>query len=111
MRWLCTLLLSLGLSITAQAQTHTVRVGVLGIFHTQHLTLAAAPAGELLISAANQRLFLHAESTCSLLRIRSAGPEVVLSCGGKEVRATQMRASGRNQQATEFVIEVPGKIK
>ncbi len=111
MRWLCTLLLSLGLSITAQAQTHTVRVGVLGIFHTQHLTLAAAPAGELLISAANQRLFLRTESTCSLLRIRSAGPDVVLSCGGKEVRATQMRASGRNQQATEFVIEVPGKIK
>ncbi len=109
MRWLCTLLLSLGLPIIAPAQT--VRIGVLGIFHTQHLTLAADPAGELLISAANQRIFLRAGSTCSLLRIRSAGADLLLSCGGKEVRATQMRASGRNQQATELVIAVPGKIK
>jgi len=111
MRWLCTFLLSLGLPIIAPAQTHTVRIGVLGIFHTQHLTLAADPAGELLISAANQRIFLRPGSTCSVLRILSTGADLLLSCGGKEVRATQMRASGRNQQATELVIAVPGKIK
>jgi stage II sporulation protein D len=111
MRWLCTLFLSLGLPIIVPAQSHTIRIGVLGIFHAQHLTLAADPAGELLISAANQRIFLRAGSTCSLLGIRSAGADLLLSCGGKEVRAAQMRASGRNQQAIELVIAVPGKIR
>ncbi len=111
MRWLCVWLLSLGLPLIVPAQNRTVRIGVLGIFHTEHLTLTAGPAGELVISAANQRIFLHAGSSCSLLRIRSAGADLLLSCGGKEVRATQMRASGRNQQASGLVIAVPGKIK
>ena len=111
MRWLCAWLLSLGLPLIVPAQNRTVRIGVLGIFHAQELTLAADPARELLISAADQRIFLRAGSACSLLRIRSAGVSLLLSCGGKEIRASQMRASGRNQQATGLVIGVPGKIR
>jgi len=111
MRWLRALLLSLGLPITAAAQTHTVRIGVLGIFHAQELALAADPARELVISAADQRIFLRGGSTCGLLRIRSAGASLLLSCGGKEIRAAQMRASGRNRQGTGLVIAVPGKTK
>ena len=111
MRWLGALLLSLGLPLIAQAQTRTVRIGVLGLFHTQQLTLAADRAAELVVSAAGQRIFLRAGSECSLLHIRSSGTNLLLSCGGKEIRATQMHASGRNQQAAGLVIAVPGKIK
>jgi len=111
MRWLCAWLLSLGLPLIVPAQNRTVRIGVLGIFHAQELTLAADPARELLISSADQRIFLRGGSTCSLLRIRSAGGSLLLSCGGKEIRASQMRACGRNQQATGLIIAVPGKIK
>jgi len=111
MRWFCALLLSLGLPLIVPAQNRTVRIGVLGIFHAQELTLAADPAHELLISSADQRIFLRGGSTCSLLHIRSAGGSLLLSCGGKEIRASQMRACGRNQQATGLVIAVPGKIK
>ena len=72
MRWFCALLLSLGLPLIVPAQNRTVRIGVLGIFHAQELTLAADPAHELLISSADQRIFLRGGSTCSLLHIRSA---------------------------------------
>ena len=111
MRWLCAWLLSLGLPLIVPAQNRTVRIGVLGIFHAQELTLAADPAREWHISAADQRIYLRGGSTCSLMRIRSAGASLLLSCGGKEIRASQMRACGRNQQATGLVIAVPGKIK
>jgi peptidoglycan hydrolase-like amidase len=111
MRWLCAWLLSLGLPLVAPAQNRTVRIGVLGIFHAQELALAADPDRELLISAAGQRIFLRGGSTCSLLRIRTTGASLLLNCGGKEIRASQMRACGRNQQATGLVIAVPGKIK
>ena len=111
MRWLCAWLLSLGLPLIVPAQNRTVRIGVLGILHAQELTLAADPARELLISSADQRIFLRGGSTCSLLRIRSAGGSLLLSCGGKEIHVSQMRACGRNQQAAGLIIAVPGKIK
>lgn len=111
MRWLGALLLSVGLPLIAPAQTRTVRIGALGLFHTQQLTLAADRTGELVVSAAGQRIFLRAGSECSLLQIRSSGTNLLVSCGGKEIRATQMHASGRNQQAAGLVIAVPGKIK
>jgi len=106
----CALLLSLSLPLVAQCQVRTVRIGVLGIFHPQQLTLAADPTGELLISAANQQIFLQPRSACSLLLVRSSGEGLLLSCGDKEIRATDMRASGRNRQFAGLVITVPGKI-
>jgi len=111
MRWLCALLLSFSLPAIARSQEHTVRIGVLGIFHPQQLTLAADPSGELLISAANQQIFVRPRSSCSVLSIRISGGSLVLSCGGKEIRAKKMRASGRNQQFAGLVINVPGKLK
>src|SRR5215472_15666261 len=89
MRRLCTLLLSLGLPLIAPAQTRTVRIGVLGLFHTQQLTLAADRTGELVVSAADQRIFLRAGSECSLLHIWSSGTNLLLSCGNKEICTTQ----------------------
>jgi len=111
MHRLCALLLSLSLPLVAQGPVRTVRIGVLGIFHPQQLTLAADQTSELLISAANQQIFLQPRSPCSLLLIRSSGGGLLLSCGDKEIRTIEMRASGRNQQSASLVIAVPGKIK
>lgn len=111
MRWLGAVVLSLSFILPAQAQSRTVRIGVLGIFHPTQLTLAADKAGELLVSAANQNIFLQPRSACDLLRIRVSGTSLLLSCGESQIRAREMRASGRNQQFTGLVLTVPGKIK
>jgi len=111
MRRLYVLLLSLSFPLFAQSQARTVRIGVLGIFHPHELTLAADPTGELLISADDQRIFLPSGSACGLLRVRSSGDNMLLSCGAKEIRAGELRASGRNQQFAGLVITLSGKIK
>jgi len=111
MRCVCLLLLSLGFPLLAQSQTRTVRIGVLGIFHPHELTIAADPTGELLIVAGGQRIFLQRGSSCSLLRVRSAGDNLLLSCSTMEIRAVELRASGRNQQSAGLVLTLPGKIK
>jgi hypothetical protein len=111
MRRLFVLLLSLGFPLIAQSQTRTVRIGVLGIFHPRELTLAADQTEELLISAADQRIFLQSGSPCGLLRIRSSGDSMLLSCGSREILERDVRASGRNQQCAGLVVTLPGKIK
>jgi stage II sporulation protein D len=111
MRCLCVLLLSLGVPLLVQSQAHTVQIGVLGIFHPQELTLAADQTGELLIWAADQSIFLEPGSACSLLRVRSSGDNLVLSGCGREIRAREMRASGRDQQSAGLIVTLPGKIK
>jgi stage II sporulation protein D (peptidoglycan lytic transglycosylase) len=113
LRRLLALLLFLTLPLAAQSppQTQTVHVGVLGIFHPRQLTLSADPDGALLVSAAGQQLFLQPRSACSLLRIRSSGDNLLLSCGTKEIRAQELRASGRNQQPAGLILSVPGRIQ
>jgi peptidoglycan hydrolase-like amidase len=111
MRRLCLLLLSLGLPLLAQSQTRAVRIGVFGIFHPHELTVAADPTGGLLIAADGQRIFLQSGASCSLLRVRSSGDTMLLNCGAREMRAGELRGSGRNQQFAGLVLTLPGKIK
>jgi peptidoglycan hydrolase-like amidase len=111
MRCFFGLLLSLSLPLLARPQSHTVRIGVLGIFHPHQLTLAADQTSELLVSVAGQQIFLQPRSSCSLLRVQSSGESMVLGCGGKEMRADEIRVTGRNQEFAGLVITIPGKMK
>ena len=111
MRRVCLLLLLLGFPLLAQSQPRSVRIGVLGIFHPHELTIAADPTGELMIAVGGQRIVLQRGSDCSLLRVRSVGDNLLLSCGTMELREGELRASGRNQQSTGIVVTLPGKIK
>jgi peptidoglycan hydrolase-like amidase len=104
-------LLSFVFPLLAQSQPRTVRIGVLSIFHPHELTIAADPTGELMIAAGGQRVFLQQGSSCSLLRVRSAGDNLLLSCSRMEMRGGELHASGRNQQSAGIVITLPGKIK
>jgi stage II sporulation protein D len=111
MRRVCFMLLLLVFPLVVQSQPRTVRIGVLSIFHPHELTIAADPTGELMIAAGGQRIFLQQGSNCSLLRVRSAGENLLLSCNTMELRGGELHASGRNQQSAGLVITLPGKIK
>jgi stage II sporulation protein D len=110
-RLLASLVLLFVLTPAAECQARTVRIGVLGIFHPQELTLAADETHELFVSAGNQQLFLRPRSECSVLTIRASGSEMRLACGGKEFRATELHAAGRNQQNADLILTVPGKLR
>jgi stage II sporulation protein D len=111
MRRFCALLVLLGVPAAANGQERTVRIGVLGIFHPQEITLAADQGGELLVSVADKRIFLKQRSACSLLVIRRSGDGLRLRCGDEEIRTTELQASSREQQSADMVLAIPGKIK
>ena len=87
-----------------------MRIGVLGIFHSQHLTIASSKDEDLVLSAGAQQLFLHSRSSCATAELTAANNLVVTRCGRAEFRAATLRAASRNQQATRFVLGIPGKI-
>jgi stage II sporulation protein D len=110
LRWICTTFLCLSLALFARTQPRTVRIGVLGIFHPQQLTLTADQADGLLISAAQQQLFLQPRSKCPVLHIRASADALLLTCGAKQIKADAMHVTGRNQQASGFLLAVPSKL-
>lgn len=111
MRGLSTLLLVLGFAQVGASEDRVVRIGVLGIFHPQHLTLASYEDGELVLSAEARRVFVRPRSSCNTADVRASGDRLVMRCGKYEIHTAELRANGRNQQATELVLEIPGKIK
>lgn len=108
---LCTLLLVLSFSPLGVSQERTVRVGVLGIFHSPSLTVASGQDAELVLSGGSRRIFVRPLSFCSAATIRAIGDLLLVRCGSIEIRASKCHAAGRNQQPTGLLLEIPGKLK
>jgi peptidoglycan hydrolase-like amidase len=108
---LCAALLSCPGTSAEATGVQKVDIGVLGIFHPEELMLGPGENQELLISGAGQEFFVATASNCREVRIRAAGNELVTKCGAKEMHSKEIQASGRNQDATSFVLAIPGKIR
>jgi stage II sporulation protein D len=95
----------------SSASAQTVRIGVLGIFHPHRLTLAAPDENAIVVTAAGQTFFLQPQSPAGNLQIRASGDSLILGLAGKEIRAREIHAAGRNQNPADFVLTVPGKLE
>lgn len=62
------------------------------------------------MTASGQTFFLQPGSPTERLQIRASGGILLLSLAGKDIRTREFRAAGRNQDAVNFVLSVPGKI-
>jgi stage II sporulation protein D len=111
MRQFYIFLLVLSFSSLGGSEERTVRIGVLGIFHSASLTVASGHDAELVLSGGRRRIFVRPRSSCSSATIRAIGDTLVVRCGSLEIRASECQAAGRNQQGTGLLLEIPGKIK
>ena len=97
--------------LCTKASAQSVNIGVLGIFRPKELTLTPAEKQELLVSIAGHNIFLATRSEYRALQIRVSGNVLLASCGKKEMRAKEIQAASRNQDASDFVLTIAGKIK
>lgn len=111
MRWASMALLIFALFGSSPVQARTVRIGVLGIFHPRELILASRDGDAIVVTAAGQTFFLQPRSPDATLQIRASGNALLVAFAGKEVRANEIHAAGRNRNATGFLLSVPGKIE
>jgi peptidoglycan hydrolase-like amidase len=103
------LLLTVLLS-SSLANAQSVRIGVLGIFHPHQLILGSRDGEAIVVTASGQTFFLQPGAPTERLQIRASGDILLLSLAGKEIRTRELHAAGRNQDAVNFVLSVPGKM-
>jgi stage II sporulation protein D len=108
-KWMPVLLIvPLSCSLTS---ARDVRIGVLGIFHPHQLSLSASDGDAIVVTASGRTFFLRPGAPTEKLQIRASRDILLLSLAGKEIRATQLHAAGRNHDAVNFVLGVPGKLE
>jgi len=104
------LLLTVPLS-SSLTDAREVRIGVLGIFHPHQLSLSSGGRDAIVVTTSGQTFFLQPGSTTERLQIRPSGDILLLSLDGKEIQAKELHAAGRNQDAADLVLGVPGKLE
>jgi stage II sporulation protein D len=87
-----------------------VNIGVLGLFHPLQYAVSA-PAGSALIVHAGEQLFvLEKSSGLDAATVRISGGDLVVTAAERVVQASKLTVSGRDGEAVDFVLAVPGKI-
>jgi stage II sporulation protein D len=87
-----------------------VRIGVLTLFHTQEFTVVALPGNALVLQAAEKPIVLEPSSGLASADVRLSGSKIVISADSRVVSAPHLAAAGRNREAVDFVLKIPGKI-
>jgi Stage II sporulation protein len=91
--------------------SQTVRIGVLGLFHSKELTLGAGRSQAVVVSLADQSFVLEPGSPRDVARIRVAnGAELLVEIKDHVLRAKEIRAAARGSGPATFVLSVPGRI-
>lgn len=111
MRWTWMAFLLSVLLSGSLAAAHVVRIGVLGIFHPSQLTLSSNDGDAIVVTADGHTFFLQSRSPAGRIGIRASRDGLLLGYAGEEIRAKEIRAAGRNQDAMDFVLGVPGKME
>lgn len=95
----------------APAFGQNVRIGVLGIFHPQELTLNPIADEPMVITGEGKTLFLSAGADSRIVHMNISGELVEVEFGGKVIRNKEIRASSANSETANFVLAIPGKMK
>lgn len=95
---------------TSNDPSDYVRVGVLGLFRATQLRVSALQGSALVLSAGEQRIVLETSSGVDAATARLAGDEIVVSAGNSLFRASKLIVMGRNNEAVDLILAVPGKI-
>jgi peptidoglycan hydrolase-like amidase len=111
LKWLTLVLLA-----TQVVCAQDVRIGVLGLFHADQLTMRASPAETLVVqtSAGNHKdkdtFILERSNGKDAAIITASGDELILRIGDQSVRTSAIRAASRSEGVTDFALSIPGKI-
>lgn len=97
-------------TLGAAAPGDTVTVSVLGLFHSRELIVSAASGHGLILQVGEQSVVLDNSAVPSAI-VRIDGSTLMVSSGAQELHASQATVTGRGNDAEDFILEIPGRIK
>ena len=87
----------------------SVRIGVLGLFHPHEFVVSAVVSHAFVLRAGTESIVLDASGLRSA-SVKMEGEELVVTSGAKSLRADEIEVADRQNEAADFVLEIPGKI-
>lgn len=88
-----------------------VTIGVFGLFHPHELTVSAPGNVALILRAGKQRFVLERSSGISTAHITLSHDGMLVSTGTSAVRTDGITMSGRMNQAVDFELAVPRRMR
>jgi stage II sporulation protein D len=87
-----------------------VRIGVLGLFHPKEVTVTALAGQALIADAGGEKFVLEKSSGMNAVIVRVSGSNIVLQVGARTMHTPALAIVGRENDAAEFALGIPGKI-
>ena len=87
-----------------------VQIGVLSIFHPRQLILSATPGEVLVVQAESETFTIESGGGTGAVHLGVSNSGVLLETSGHAIRVSHVTVTGRQADAVEFVLAVPGKI-
>jgi stage II sporulation protein D len=97
-------------TVSAGHPSSSVRIGVLGLFHPRELTVSALPAHALVLHAGENGVVLERSSGLNSATVCVSAGGVLLTAGPRVISTSELTVTGRENEATDFLLSVPGKI-
>jgi stage II sporulation protein D len=88
----------------------TVRIGVLGLFHPQRLTVTAPLGQALVVHAGSEQLVLERSSGANSATLRVDNDSITLTATSRTIHARSIIITGRDTDPAEFLLSVPQKL-
>jgi stage II sporulation protein D len=98
------------ISAESQDAAPTVRIGVLGLFHPQRLTVTALTGQALVLHATSEQLVLETSSGTASATLRLNNDSITLTVGPRTIHAASVTITGRNTDPAGFLLSVPQKL-
>jgi len=98
------------ISAESQDAALTVRIGVLGLFHLQQLTVTALTGHALVLHATSGQLVLEASSGTDSATLRLDDDSITLIVGPRTIHVPKVTITSRNTDPATFLLSVPQKL-
>ena len=100
---------------TQAACAQDVRIGVLGLFRPDGISVKTAPGQALIIQTktvqgGEKSFILERSSGRGTADITATGNGLIVQSGNRSLRISELRASSHGSGATDFFLAIPGKI-
>ena len=87
-----------------------LHIGVLGLFKTQEFEIKPATGQALALTAESKTIWIEAGSAMGSAALYRSGDRIRIIAESQKMEAASVQIGGRNGQATDFVLSIPGKI-